>query len=125
MNTPFTVVCIEDDLDARVLFRHAVDSLGGALIEATNVVDGLAAIRQHRPQLVLLDLALPGESGWTVVETLRADGAFRDIPIIVVTIKDLVEERYRGQHVDWVQAFVTKPFELSALEDHIRRALNP
>jgi CheY-like chemotaxis protein len=123
MKTRFTAVCIEDDLDARVLFRHTVDSLGGTLIEATNVADGLAAIRQHRPQLVLLDLALPGESGWSVVETVRTDETLRDTPIIVVTIKDLLEERYRGQHVDWVQAFITKPFEISALEDHIRRAL--
>jgi DNA-binding response OmpR family regulator len=123
MKARFAAVCIEDDLDARVLFRHAVDSLGGMLIEATNVADGRAAIRQHRPQLVLLDLALPGESGWSVVEAVRADDTLRELPIIVVTIKDLLEERYRGQHVDWVQAFITKPFEISALEEHIRRAL--
>ena len=124
MKTRFTTVCIEDDLDARVLFRHAVDSLGGTLVEATNVTDGLAAIRQHRPELVLLDLALPGESGWAVVETVRADDALRQTPIIVVTIKDLLDERYRGRHVDWVQGYVTKPFEISALEEHIRRALD-
>jgi two-component system chemotaxis response regulator CheY len=123
MKARFTTVCIEDDLDARVLFRHAVDSLGGTLIEATNVTDGLAAIREHRPQLVLLDLALPGESGWTVVETVRADDGLRQTPIIVVTIKDFLDERYRGRHVDWVQGYVTKPFEISVLEQHIRRAL--
>ena len=119
----FKAVIIEDDEDARMLLQHVVTGLGGTMIEAIDAAEGIAAVREHRPDLVLLDLALPGKDGWIVVEEMRADAQFQDTPIVVVTIKDQSEEQYRGQHVDWVQAYIEKPFEMSTLESSIRQAL--
>jgi len=124
MGDKFTAVCIEDDLDVRVLFRHAVEGLGGVLVDATTAADGLVAIKEHKPQLVLLDLALPGKSGWAVVDVMHADEELIDIPVIVVTIKDQAEEQYQGRHIEWVKDYINKPFEISALEASITRTLN-
>jgi len=123
MITKFVAVCVEDDLDTRLLFRHVVAGLGGALIETAKAADGLAAIRKHRPDLILLDLAFPGKSGWTVVDGVREDKEVQNTPIVVVTIKDQAEEQYHGQHVDWVQAYITKPFGMAELEASINKAL--
>ncbi len=123
MNPEFTAVCVEDDEDARILFRHVVMGLGGALTETTNTADGLAAIREIQPGLVLLDLALPGQSGWKVVDAMRADPELQDTPIIVVTIIDQAEEAYHGQRVDWVQSYITKPFSMADLEASIKKVL--
>jgi len=124
MSDLFTVVCIEDDLDVRVLFRHAINGLGGTLIDATTAADGIVAIKNHKPQLVLLDLALPGKSGWAVVDLMHADEELKEIPVIVVTIKDQAEEQYQGRHVEWVKDYINKPFELTTLENSIRRVID-
>lgn len=123
MTEQFTAVCVEDDEDARTLLAHAVNGLGGVLIETARADDGITAIEEHKPDLVLLDLALPGRSGWAVVGRMRSDDTLQEIPIIIVSIKDQAEEEYLGQHVDWVQGYVTKPFALSELEDKIREVL--
>ena len=94
------------------------------MIEAVDVDDGLAAIQKHRPHLVLLDLALPRQSGWVVVESMHADDELRDIPVVIVSIRDQAEEQYLGQHVDWVQDYITKPFGMAELETSIKRVLD-
>ncbi len=123
MTTKFIAVCVEDDDDTRLLFRHVVAGLGGVLIETGNVEDGLASIRKYHPDLILLDLALPGKSGWTVVEDMREDDQINKIPVVVVSIKDQVEEQYRGRHVDWVQDYIAKPFGMAELEASIKKVL--
>jgi DNA-binding response OmpR family regulator len=123
MTTKFVAVCIEDDDDIRLLFRHVVGGLGGVLIEAVNANDGLRAIQRHQPHLILLDLALPGKSGWVVVDGMHADQEMQDIPVIVVSIRDQAEEQFKGQHVDWVEDYITKPFGMAELEASINKAL--
>jgi DNA-binding response OmpR family regulator len=124
MKTKFVAVCVEDDDDIRLLFRHVVAGLGGVLIEAVDVDDGLAAIQKHHPHLVLLDLALPGQSGWVVVESMHADEELREIPVVIVSIRDQAEEQYLGEHVDWVQDYITKPFGMAELETSIKKVLD-
>jgi CheY-like chemotaxis protein len=123
MKTKFVALCIEDDDDTRLLFRHVVGGLGGVLIEAANAEDGWALIQDHRPHLVLLDLSLPGESGWTIVDRMHTDARLKQIPVVVVSIKDQAEEQYHGQHVDWVQDYITKPFGMAELEASIKKAI--
>ncbi len=123
MKTKFVALCVEDDDDIRLLFRHVVGGLGGVLIEAANVKDGWDLIQDHRPHLVLLDLSLPGQSGWTIVDRMHDDAQFREIPVVVVSIKDQAEEQYHGQHVDWVQDYITKPFGMAELEAAIKKAI--
>lgn len=123
MKTKFVAICVEDDDDTRLLLRHVVGGLGGVLFETANAQDGLAAIRQHHPHIVLLDLSLPGESGWTVVESMHTDERLREIPVVVVSIKDQSEEQYDGRHVDWVQDYITKPFGMAELEASIKKAI--
>jgi len=123
MTTKFIAVCVEDDKDTCLLFKHVINGLGGTLIESANVADGWAAIQEHHPQLVLLDLALPRKSGWEVVNQVRADVDLKDTPIVVVTIRDQDEEQYHGRPVDLVQDYITKPFGVAALEARIRNSM--
>jgi DNA-binding response OmpR family regulator len=123
MITRFVAVCVEDDDDTRLLLRHVVGGLGGVLIETANVEEGMMAIARHHPNLVLLDLALPGLSGWKVVDQMRANPQLEQIPIVVVSIRDQAEEEYRGRHVDWVQDYITKPFGMAELEASLKKVL--
>ncbi len=121
--TSRVILCIEDDEAVRLLFRHAAQSLHAELVEARTVREGLRLVRECRPQLILLDLILPDRSGWKAVEEIRADPAFTETPIVVVTVMDQDLEKYRGHRVDQVQAFVTKPFALADLEKTLAQVL--
>jgi len=69
----------------------------------------LAAIEHHRPDLVLLDVMMPGMSGIEVLETLRANPSFASIPVILVTAKSLDRDILTGYQVG-ADYFITKPF---------------
>jgi signal transduction histidine kinase/ActR/RegA family two-component response regulator len=82
------VILIEDeanarDLTARVLRRSGFEVAGAASAEA-----GLAMARALRPSLVLLDIYLPDQSGWDVLQTLKADAHTADVPVIILSIND-------------------------------------
>ena len=84
------IVIVEDNPEASRLIRRILQTQGSYLLEeAVNGLEGLRLIRQTRPNLVILDLMMPGMDGFGVVEALRSDDATREIPIIVVTAKEL------------------------------------
>lgn len=97
------IAIIEDNPDATRLIRRILQAQGEFLIEeATNGLDGLDLIRRTRPNLVILDLMMPGIDGFGVVEAMKEDTSLQDIPIIVITAKTLTpnEKRWLDSQVD-------------------------
>jgi threonine synthase len=90
------IAIVEDNPDAVRLIRRILQAQGDFLIEeANNGIDGLRLIHQTRPNLVILDLMMPGMDGFSVVEAMKADSDLQKIPVIVVSAKELtaVERR--------------------------------
>ena len=84
------VAVIEDNPDAARLIRRILQAQGEFLIdEASNGRDGLQLIKETRPNLVILDLMMPGIDGFAVVEAMKEEPELRDTPIIVITAKEL------------------------------------
>lgn len=84
------IAIVEDNPDATRLIRRILQAQGDFLIdEANNGLDGLRLIQQVRPNLVILDLMMPGLDGFGIVEAMKATPALHEIPIIVVTAKEL------------------------------------
>ncbi|MCA9924812.1 MAG: response regulator, partial [Anaerolineales bacterium] len=84
------IAILEDNPDAARLIRRILQAQGDFLIEeANNGLDGLELIQKTRPNLVILDLMMPGMDGFDIVEAMKADRYLKDIPIVVVTAKEL------------------------------------
>jgi DNA-binding response OmpR family regulator len=83
----------------------------------------LAMIRQHLPDLVLLDLMLPGCDGFEVLEALKADSRTRDTRVIVLTAKGREQDRQRASALG-VDDYVTKPFSNSDVVERVRTLLS-
>ncbi|MFQ5398652.1 MAG: pyridoxal-phosphate dependent enzyme [Anaerolineae bacterium] len=84
------IAIIEDNPDASRLIRRILQAQGEYLIEeADNGIDGLNLIRESRPNLVILDLMMPGLDGFDIVEAVKASEELREIPIIVITAKEI------------------------------------
>ncbi|MEO8610625.1 MAG: pyridoxal-phosphate dependent enzyme [Chloroflexota bacterium] len=90
-----TVVIIEDNPQDLRLARRLLESEGSyRIIEASSGRTGLKAIYEHRPELIILDLMLPEMDGFSVLEALQSDHKLRDIPVLVLSAKELtVKER--------------------------------
>lgn len=84
LNAP-TIVVAEDNAEQRALYVTLLTGVGYRVIEAADGSEAVAVVRRERPGLVLMDVTMPGTSGWNAVRTLKEDVETRSIPIIVVT----------------------------------------
>ena len=80
-----TIVVAEDNPDQRALYVALLSGVGYRVLEAADGSEAVDVVRRERPGLVLMDVTMPGTSGWNAVRTLKEDVETRDIPIIVVT----------------------------------------
>ncbi|NJD18709.1 MAG: response regulator [Gemmatimonadetes bacterium] len=103
----FKVLVVDDEKDSRDLMAHYLEDFGCRVLTATNGEEGLSAAREFRPDLITLDLMMPGMTGWEVLRRLKADRELRQIPVVVVSI---VAGEGRGRLLGAVD-LVTKPFE--------------
>lgn len=118
-----TVVCIDDDADMVTLIRLILRDVEAEFIGAVDGRHGLEAIRDSRPDLVLLDLMLPDMDGWEICSRMKADRELKDIPVVVVTAKTWTRDRKRGLGVFGVDDYVTKPFVNKELLRSVRQVL--
>ncbi len=79
------ILVVEDQEDNRQILRDLLTSAGFEVIEAADGETGLAAAAVHRPDLILMDIQLPGLDGYEATRRLKADAVLHTIPIIVVT----------------------------------------
>ncbi len=119
-----TIVIVDDDEVARYLLRRQLSALTSAtVLEAEDGTAGLALIRQHRPQLAILDLVMPGLTGIQVAEALRGEGQFRELRTLLITSKPLdVAERATLKHLD-VETLSKKDVTHEELQVALERAL--
>jgi CheY-like chemotaxis protein len=80
-----TVLIAEDNADQRSLYVALLSGVGYRVLEAADGAEAVEVTRRDRPGLVLMDVTMPGTSGWNAVRTLKDDPATHGIPIIVVT----------------------------------------
>jgi DNA-binding response OmpR family regulator len=116
------VLVVDDEPDIRVLCKVNLEFEGYRVIEAG---DGAAAIEmaaKELPDLILLDLMMPGVDGWDVMRQLKEDEKTGAIPIVLLTAKTDEESQLRG----WEQGvldYVTKPFNPLSLAKYVETAL--
>ncbi|MGH2395973.1 MAG: ATP-binding response regulator [bacterium] len=89
---PCPVLVVEDQADLRELMRRMLEQEGWVVAEADNGRVALERVAENRPELIVLDLMMPEMDGFSFLEALRRQAAWRSIPIVVVTAKDLSPE---------------------------------
>ena len=113
---------MEDEADIRELVRFHLEQDGYTVREAGSGEQALAGIATERPDLVMLDLMLPGTDGLEICRRLRADEALRDVPIIMLTAKAAEVDRVLGLEIG-ADDYVTKPFSPRELVARVRAVL--
>ena len=104
-----TVLVVDDEAPIRLLCRVNLEAEKMTVLEAADGDKGLELARAEHPDVILLDVMMPGRSGWEVAEELLTDEATNGIPIIFLTARAEVRDRAKGIDLGGVD-YVTKPF---------------
>jgi two-component system, cell cycle response regulator DivK len=118
------ILIVEDQEDNRRIIRDLLLASDYALAEATTGEEGLALAERERPDLILMDIQLPGMDGYEVTRRIKANPALRHIPIIAVTSYALSGDDQKAFEAG-CNDYVTKPFSPRALLSKIREYLPP
>jgi DNA-binding response OmpR family regulator len=121
-NSMTRVLVIDDEAPIRLLCRVNLEAEGMKVIEAADGPSGLEQAREHTPDVVLLDVMMPGLDGWRVAEHLLEDERTNEIPIIFLTARAEFRDRARGLDIGGVD-YVTKPFNPLELAPLVRELL--
>jgi DNA-binding response OmpR family regulator len=118
-----TVLVIDDEAPIRLLCRVNLEAEGMPVLEAGDGPSGLEAARDDNPDVILLDVMMPGLDGWGVAEALLEDERTADIPIIFLTARAEFRDRARGLDIGGVD-YITKPFNPVELAPLVRALLD-
>ena len=113
---------IDDEAPIRLLCRVNLEAEGMAVLEAGDGPSGLETARAEHPDLILLDVMMPGLDGWGVAEALLEDDETEEIPIIFLTARAEFRDRARGLDIGGVD-YITKPFNPVELAPLVRDLL--
>ena len=116
------IFCVEDEQNIRELLVY---TLGATGFDAKGLEDGkslLKALAKEKPELILLDIMLPGEDGYSILARLKSDPDTRNIPVILVTARESEFDKVKGLD-GGADDYVTKPFGVLELAARIRSLL--
>ena len=116
------VLVIDDEAPIRLLCRVNLEAEGMNVIEAPDGPSGVDKARDERPDVILLDVMMPGLDGWRVAEQLFEDERTVAIPIIFLTARAEYRDRARGLYIGGVD-YVTKPFNPLELAPLVQKLL--
>jgi DNA-binding response OmpR family regulator len=117
------VLVIDDEAPIRLLCRVNLEAEGMAVIEAADGPSGLDQAREADPDVILLDVMMPGLDGWKVAEQLLEDTRTSEIPIIFLTARAEFRDRAKGLDIGGID-YVTKPFNPLDLAPLVRSLLD-
>ncbi len=116
------ILVVEDNLDNYELVRFILERNGYDTFLAVNGQDGVAAARLQQPDLILMDLSLPGLDGWDATFQIKSDPRTKNIPLLALTAHTLPSDRKRALEAG-VDGYLTKPFELNDLVTAVETTL--
>lgn len=113
------VLIVDDDVDVRKVVSKLVERSGYEYIEAKNGVEGMGKVREDKPDLIILDMLMPKESGIRMYHELKTEEPLKDIPVIVLSAipkksflrSQKVLDEFAGQSVPEPEAYIEKPEE--------------
>lgn len=113
------VILVEDEVNIAEAIRFLLSNEGWRVETLANGTNAVEVIRAAEPDLVMLDVMLPGRSGFEILHDLRADPATAPLPVLMLTARGQARDREMAEQAG-VSRFMTKPFSNSEMLDAVR-----
>jgi len=117
------VLIVDDSKTIVTVLKKFLRSAGYETLEALDAESGLTLLQQHRPELIFLDIMLPGMNGFAALRAIRRDPATRDIPVIMMSGNEQAMEQFFGARIG-ADDFMKKPFSRHEVFFRIERLLD-
>jgi two-component system cell cycle response regulator DivK len=118
------ILYIEDDFQNRVLVRRVLEASGFSVIEAESGAVGIQLAQERTPDLILMDINLPGMDGYEVTARLKKLEALAHIPIVAMTANVMKGDREKTQDAG-CDGYIPKPIDVDRLPEQINQFLSP
>jgi len=116
------ILIVDDEVSLRALVRVNLEVDGLEVSEAVDGIEAMNMLKESQPDLILLDIMMPGKDGIEVLEELAADEKLRGIPVILLTAKGELEDLERGAALG-ARGHITKPFDPEQMVRTVKAAL--
>jgi CheY-like chemotaxis protein len=117
------VLIIDDDPVCRELIREILQTIDLQVLEASDGRQAMEILEHHLPDLVLLDVQMPNDSGYRILENIRSDTRISSLCVAALTAYAMQGDRERGLSAGF-NDYITKPVEVSTLRARVERLLN-
>lgn len=122
------ILLIDDDSDDREFFLDAIskisDDVSCTVMESCiSLISDLIANTLERPDVIFLDINMPEMSGWDCLSSLKTSPEFSDIPVIMYSTSDHIEEAAKAQKAGAI-GFFTKPYDLKELKENLQQVID-
>jgi len=117
-----TILVAEDNLVNREVIREMLEAWGFRVLEAPDGQQALLAAKKQRPDLVLMDIQMPGHDGFSVMRQIRSDAEIKAIPILALTAYAMRGDSEKALSAGF-DGYITKPIDMELLRDEITRHL--
>jgi len=117
------VLVVDDNMDTYELVRFILEKNGYETFVALNGLEGVNAAIKQKPDLIILDMAMPEMDGWTAASKIKSDEQIGSIPVIALTAHALPGDRQRAIDAG-CDEYITKPMDLIELVDTVNKYLN-
>ena len=114
-----TVLLIEDEPNIIEAVSFILSRAGWEVPTHANGHDAMDAVRRRAPDLIILDVMLPGKSGYDILSDIRGDADLADIPVLMLTARGQTRDREMGERAG-ADRYMTKPFSNAELLDAVR-----
>ena len=122
MSDQKTVLLVEDNDDNRIVYATMLEHYGYRVVETANGEDAVRIAQEELPDLILMDISIPGIDGWTATERIREKPETQGIPVVAVTAHALPEHRARAESLA-CEGYLTKPCEPRKLLEEVQRLI--
>ena len=117
------VLVVDDDERIRKVVRTLLEAEGVTVDEAGDAATAIArASAQPAPDLIMLDVVMPGRGGWDVLDDLKSHSRLRQIPVVMLTARSQHDDQFRGM-AQGADGYLVKPFEPEILVQTVHRML--
>jgi len=121
---PLVILAVEDNEANRMLIQAVLEGLGYKILLAGSAAEAHESIAHQRPDLILMDIQLPGQDGLSVTRELKADPDLASIPVVAVTAHAMASDRQLCLEAGCI-GYIAKPFNTRTLGAEIQAFLEP
>lgn len=117
------ILHIEDNFDNRMLVRRLLQASGYQVIEADNAVKARELLKSYRPDLILMDINIPGTDGYTLTNEIKMIPPFHTTPIVAITANVMKGDRERTLSAG-CDGYIEKPIDVDSFMDQVERFIS-